>query len=148
MSISTPFIRRPVGTTLFAIGLTLSGALAYTQLPVAALPQVDFPTILVSAGLPGASPEVMAASVATPLEKQLTHVSGVTEMTSRSSIGSATVVLQFDLDRDINAAARDVQAALNAAAPYLPANLPVKPRYRKINPADAPIMVLSMTSDV
>jgi len=148
MSLSTPFIQRPVATTLLSAALAIAGALAYTQLPVSALPQVDFPTILVTAGLPGASPEVMAASVATPLEKQLTHVSGVTEMTSRSSVGSAVVVLQFDLSRDINAAARDVQAAINAASPYLPANLPVRPRYRKINPADAPILVLSLTSDV
>src|SRR4051812_16065741 len=148
MSVSSPFIRRPVATTLLTIAVTLAGAVAYTQLPVSALPQIDFPTIIVSAGLPGASPEVMAMSVATPLEKQMTRIAGVTEMTSRSSIGSAVVVLQFDLSRDINAAARDVQAAINAATPYLPANLPIKPRYRKVNPADAPILILSMTSDV
>src|SRR5689334_13243989 len=148
MSISTPFIRRPVATTLLLIALTLGGAIAYRLLPVSALPEVDFPTIFVQAGLPGASPDVMAAAVATPLEKQMTRIAGVTEMTSRSSIGSAVVVLQFDLSRDINAAARDVQAAINAATPYLPANLPIQPRYRKINPADAPIVILSMTSDV
>ena len=148
MSISTPFIRRPVATTLFMVALTLAGAIAYTLLPVAALPEVDFPTIFVSAGLPGASPEVMAASVATPLEKQFTHIAGVTEMTSRSSVGSASVVLQFDLGRDINGAAREVQAAINSAAGYLPANLPSKPRYRKINPADQPILLMTLESDV
>ena len=148
MSISAPFIRRPVATTLLTIAATLAGGLAYTQLPVSALPPIDFPTILVSAGLPGGSPEVMAEAVATPLEKQFARIAGVTEMTSRSSTGGASVVLQFDLNRDINAAARDVQAGINAAAAYLPANLPIKPRYRKINPADAPILILSMTSDV
>ncbi|HTS46887.1 MAG TPA: efflux RND transporter permease subunit, partial [Bryobacteraceae bacterium] len=147
-SISAPFIRRPVATTLLIIAIVLAGAVAYRLLPVAPLPQIDFPTIFVSAGLPGGSPEVMAASVATPLEKQFTRIAGVTEMTSSSSVGSATVVLQFDLSRDINAAARDVQAAINAAAGYLPANLPTNPRYRKANPADAPIIILSMTSDV
>src|SRR5579864_8476413 len=148
MSISTPFIQRPVATTLLLAAMTLAGGIAYTLLPVSALPEVDFPTIFVSAGLPGASPMVMAAAVATPLEKQFTRMAGVTEMTSRSSIGSASVVLQFDLSRDINAAARDVQAGINAAAPNLPANLPIKPRYRKINPADAPILILSMTSEI
>jgi multidrug efflux pump len=148
MSVSSPFIQRPVATTVLTVAVTLAGALAYTRLPVSALPQIDFPTIIVSAGLPGASPEVMAMSVATPLEKQMTRIAGVTEMTSRSSIGSAVVVLQFDLSKDINAAARDVQAAINAATPYLPANLPIQPRYRKINPADAPILILSMTSNV
>src|SRR5579863_4253572 len=113
MSISSPFIQRPVATTLLTIAITMAGAIAYTQLPVAALPQVDFPTINVSASLPGASPEVMAASVATPLEKQFTRIAGVTEMTSRSTIGTAQVTLQFDLSRDINAAARDVQASIN-----------------------------------
>jgi multidrug efflux pump len=148
MSVSTPFINRPVATTLLTFAMTLAGALAYTQLPVSPLPQVDFPTIFVSASLPGGSPEVMAASVATPLEKQFTRIAGVTEMTSNSSLGSATVVLQFDLNRDINAAARDVQAAINAAAGYLPANLPTNPRYRKVNPSDAPILILSLQSDV
>src|SRR5579872_4391112 len=140
MSISTPFIRRPVATTLLLVAMTLAGAIAYTQLPVSALPEVDFPTIFVSVGLPGASPMVMAAAVATPLEKQFTRIAGVTEMTSRSSVGSAVVILQFDLNRDINSAARDVQAAINASAGFLPSNLPSAPRYRKINPADQPIL--------
>src|SRR6202140_3041319 len=148
MSISKPFIERPVATTLLTVAITLAGGISYFQLPVAALPQVDFPTINVQAGLPGASPEVMAASVATPLEKQFTRIAGVTEMTSRSSVGSAKVTLQFDLSRDINAAARDVQAAINAAAGYLPTNLPKNPSYRKINPADQPILILGLTSDV
>jgi multidrug efflux pump len=148
MSISTPFIHRPVATTLLLVALTLAGAIAYTLLPVAALPEVDFPTIMVSASLPGASPEVMAASVATPLEKQFTHIAGVTEMTSRSSVGSCSIVLQFDLTRDINGAAREVQAAINSAAGYLPANLPSAPRYRKINPADQPILLMTLESDV
>src|ERR1700720_273825 len=134
MSISTPFIERPVATTLLTIAITLAGGIAYFQLPVAALPQVDFPTINVQAGLPGASPEVMAASVATPLEKQFTRIAGVTEMTSRSSVGSAQVTLQFDLSRDINAAAREVQAAINSSAGSLPANLPSLPTDPKINP--------------
>ena len=148
MSISTPFIHRPVATTLLTIAVALSGVIAYRLLPVSPLPQVDFPTISVSASLPGGSPQVMAASVATPLEKMFTRIAGVTEMTSNSSTGSANVTLQFDLSRDINAAARDVQAAINAAAPNLPANLPINPTYRKINPADAPIMIMSMQSDV
>jgi len=148
MSISTPFIERPVATTLLLVALTLAGAISYTMLPVSALPQVDFPTIVVSGGLPGASPEVMAASVATPLEKQFTRIAGVTEMTSRSTVGSASVTLQFDLSRDINSAARDVQAAINASAGFLPANLPQLPRYRKINPSDQPILLMSLESDV
>ena len=147
-SISAPFIKRPVATTLLTVAVVLAGGMAYTLLPVAPLPQIDYPTIFVNAGLPGGSPEVMAASVATPLEKQFTRIAGVTEMTSSSSVGSASVILQFDLNRDINAAARDVQAAINAAAGNLPANLPTNPRYRKINPADAPILILAMTSDV
>src|SRR5580692_7070958 len=148
MSISAPFIERPVATTLLTIALTLAGGIAYFQLPVAALPQVDFPTINVQANLPGASPEVMAASVATPLEKQFTRIAGVTEMTSRSSVGAAQVTLQFDLSRDINAAARDVQAAINAAAGFLPSNLPTNPSYKKQNPADQPIIILALTSEV
>jgi len=148
MSISTPFIHRPVATTLFMVAVTLAGGIAYTLLPVAALPEVDFPTIMVSASLPGASPDVMAASVATPLEKQFTHIAGVTEMTSRSSVGSASITLQFDLSRDINGAAREVQAAINSAAGFLPANLPSLPRYRKINPADQPIVLMTLESDV
>ena len=137
-----------MATTLLTIAVALSGIIAYRLLPVSPLPQVDFPTINVSASLPGGSPQVMAASVATPLEKMFTRIAGVTEMTSNSSTGSANVTLQFDLSRDINAAARDVQAAINAAAPNLPANLPINPTYRKINPADAPIMIMSMQSDV
>jgi len=137
-----------VATTLMTVAVTLAGAIAYTQLPVSPLPQIDFPTIRVQASLPGASPEIMAVSVATPLEKQFTRIAGVTEMTSSSSIGTANVTLQFDLSRDINAAARDVQAAINAAQGFLPANLPQNPTYRKINPADAPIMMLSLRSDV
>ena len=148
MSISTPFIQRPVATTLLTVALTLAGGIGYFQLPVAALPAVDFPTIQVFANLPGASPEVMAASVATPLEKQLTRIAGITEMTSRSSVGSAQITLQFDLSREINAAARDVQAAINAAAGFLPSNLPRNPTYRKNNPADEPIIILSLTSNV
>src|SRR3984885_6901203 len=148
MSISTPFIQRPVATTLFLVAITLAGGIAYTLLPVSALPEVDFPTIQVQASLPGASPEVMAASVATPLEKQFTRIAGVTEMTSNSSVGSAQVTLQFDLSRDINAAAREVQAAINSAAGSLPANLPSLPKYRKINPADQPILLLTLESDV
>ena len=148
MSISTPFIKRPVATTLFMVAVTLAGAIAYTLLPVTALPEVDFPTIMVSASVPGASPEVMAASVATPLEKQFTHIAGVTEMTSRSSVGSANITLQFDLSRDINGAAREVQAAINSAAGMLPANLPQAPHYRKINPADQPIVLMTLESDV
>ncbi len=148
MSISTPFIHRPVATTLLTIAVALAGALAYFFLPVSPLPQVDFPSVSVSAGLPGASPETMASSVATPLERQFGRIAGVTEMTSSSSLGSTNITLVFDLNRDIDAAARDVQAAINAAAGNLPANLPSKPSYRKINPADAPIMILTMTSKV
>src|SRR5579871_3355030 len=148
MSISTPFIKRPIATSLFMVALSLAGGIAYTLLPVSALPEVDFPTISVSAGLPGASPEVMAAAVATPLEKQFTRIAGVTEMTSNSSVGSANVTLQFDLNRDINAAAREVQAAINSSAGLLPSNLPSLPRYRKINPADQPILLMTLESDV
>jgi multidrug efflux pump len=148
MSISTPFIYRPVATTLFLVAITLAGGLAYTLLPVSALPEVDFPTITVTASLPGASPAVMAASVATPLEKQFTRIAGVTEMTSNSSVGAAQVTLQFDLNRDINAAAREVQAAINSSAGLLPSNLPSLPRYKKINPADQPILLMTLESDV
>jgi hydrophobe/amphiphile efflux-1 (HAE1) family protein len=147
-SLSSPFIRRPVATTLLVVAIALAGAVGYSFLPVSPLPQVDFPTINVSAGLPGASPETMASSVATPLERQFGRIAGITEMTSVSSLGSTSVTLQFDLDRNIDAAARDVQAAINAARGQLPANLPNNPRYRKVNPADAPIMLLSLTSDV
>jgi multidrug efflux pump len=148
MSISTPFIHRPVATTLLTIAIALAGGLAYFLLPVAPLPEVDYPSVSVSAGLPGASPETMASAVATPLERQFGRIAGINEMTSSSSLGQTNITMQFDLSRDINAAARDVQAAINAAAGYLPANLPSKPTYRKINPADSPIMILAMTSDI
>jgi multidrug efflux pump len=144
---SAPFIRRPVATSLITIAILLSGVVAFRFLPVAPLPQVDFPTIAVGAGLPGASPETMASSVATPLERQFGRIAGVTQMTSSSSLGNTSVVLQFDLNRDSNAAARDVQAAINAARSQMPADLPYQPTYRKVNPADAPIMILSLTSD-
>ena len=147
-SLSSPFIHRPVATTLLVIAIALAGAIGFRFLPVSPLPQVDFPTINVSAGLPGASPETMASSVATPLERQFGRIAGVTEMTSTSSLGSTNITLQFDLNRNIDAAARDVQAAINAARGQLPANLPSNPRYRKVNPADAPIMLLSLTSDL
>ena len=148
MNFSDPFIRRPVATTLLLVALVLAGAVAFKLLPVSPLPQVDFPTISVQAGLPGASPEIMAATVATPLERQFSRIASVTEMTSSSSLGSTNVTLQFDLNRDINAAARDVQAAINAARGYLPSNLPNNPTYRKVNPADSPIFILALTSDV
>src|SRR5215470_6190550 len=147
MNISAPFIRRPIGTSLLTLALLLSGILAFQFLPVAPLPQVEFPVISVSAGLPGASPETMASSVATPLERQFGRIAGVNQMTSTSQLGSTNIVLQFDLNRNIDAAARDVQAAINAARGQLPANLPSNPTYRKVNPADAPILILSMTSD-
>ena len=148
MNISAPFIRRPVGTVLLTAAIALAGAVAYLQLPVAPLPQVDFPTISVGASLPGASPEIMASSVAAPLERQLGHIAGVNEMTSSSTLGSTSITLQFDLNRNIDGAARDVQAAINAARANLPANLPSNPTYRKVNPADAPIMILALTSDI
>src|SRR5580693_3444984 len=148
MNISKPFIERPVATTLLTVAVALAGAIGYTVLPVSPLPQVDFPTISVNASLPGASPETMASSVATPLERQFGRIAAVTEMTSSSSLGSTGVTLQFDLDRDIDAAARDVQAAINAARGYLPANLPNNPTYRKVNPADSPIFMLALTSDI
>src|ERR1700688_2824816 len=140
------FIKNSVGTTLLTLALALGGLIAFRMLPVSPLPQVEFPTIQVQANLPGASPETMASSVATPLERQFGRIAGLTELTSTSSLGSAAIVLQFDLNRDINAAARDVQAAINAAAGQLPANLPSKPTYRKVNPADAPIVILALTS--
>jgi hypothetical protein len=148
MSLSELCIRRPVMTTLLMMSFVVFGMFGYINLPVSALPRVDFPTISVSAGLPGASPETMASSVATPLERQFGRIAGVTEMTSSSSLGSTNVTLQFDLDRNIDAAARDVQAAINAARGQLPANLPNNPWYRKVNPADAPITLLALTSDV
>ena len=147
MNVSAPFIYRPVATTLLTIAIALAGAIAFKVLPVSPLPQVDFPTISVSASLPGASAEIMASSVATPLERQFGHIAGVTEMTSSSSLGTSSVTIQFDLSRDINGAARDVEAAINAARTYLPANLPANPTYRKVNPADSPIMIMGLTSD-
>ncbi|HTO46935.1 MAG TPA: efflux RND transporter permease subunit, partial [Burkholderiales bacterium] len=148
MSLSAPFIARPVATTLLAVGLALAGAVAYTQLPVSPLPQVDYPVISVSASLPGANPDTMASTVATPLERQLGRIAGVNEITSSSSLGSSRVTLQFDLDRNINDAATEVQAAINAARSQLPTGMPGNPTYRKVNPADSPIMVLTITSDV
>ena len=148
MSLSSPFIKRPVATTLLTVAIALAGGAAFKLLPVSPLPQIDFPTISVQANLPGASPDVMASSVATPLERQLGHIAGVTEMTSASYLGSTSVTLQFELNRNIDAAARDVQAAINAASGYLPANLPSNPTYRKVNPADAPIMIIALTSDI
>ncbi len=147
MNISAPFIRRPVATTLLTFGLLLAGVIAFRLLPVSPLPQVDFPTISVQAGLPGADPETMATSVAAPLERQLGHIAGVTEMTSVNNRGSTSITLQFDLDRNINGAARDVQAAINAARGFLPADLPSNPTYRKVNPSDAPILILALTSE-
>ncbi len=147
MNLSAIFIKRPVATTLLTLGMALAGFLAIRQLPVAPLPAVDFPTISVSASLPGADPETMATSVAAPLERQFGRIAGVTEMTSSSTRGSTGLVLQFDLSRDINGAARDVQAAINAARSYLPINLPSNPTYRKVNPSDAPILHLALTSD-
>src|SRR5205085_9933117 len=133
--------------SLLTAGLAIAGTIGYMLLPVAPLPQVEFPTIQVSAGLPGASPETMASAVATPLERQFGRIAGVTEMTSSSQLGSTNITLQFDLNRNIDAAGRDVQAAINAARSQLPANLPGNPTYRKVNPADAPIMILALTSD-
>jgi multidrug efflux pump len=146
MSLSAPFIHRPVATTLLTVAIAIAGAIAFNVLPVSPLPQVDFPTISVQAGLPGGSAEIMASSVATPLERQFGHIAGVTEMTSSSSLGSTNITIQFDLSRNIDGAARDVQAAINAARTYLPANLPSNPSYRKVNPADSPIMIIALTS--
>ncbi len=148
MHLSAPFIKRPVATSLLSMALLMAGSVAYTVLPVASLPDVDMPVIGASAGLPGASPETMASAVATPLERQFGRIAGVNQMTSTSSLGSANVTLQFDIDRDINAASRDVQAAINAARSQLPSYLPQNPRYRKANPADAPILIMTLTSDV
>ncbi|MGA9801325.1 MAG: efflux RND transporter permease subunit, partial [Terriglobales bacterium] len=146
MNPSELFIRRPVATTLLTIAIAIAGAIAFTVLPVSPLPQVDFPTISVGAGLPGASAEIMASSVATPLERQFGHIAGVSEMTSTSSLGTTGITIQFDLSRNIDGAARDVEAAISAARSYLPANLPSNPTYRKVNPADAPIMIIGLTS--
>jgi multidrug efflux pump len=147
MNLSATFIHRPVATTLLTIAVAIAGAVAFNVLPVSPLPQVDFPTISVGAGLPGASAEIMASSIATPLERQFGHIAGITEMTSASSLGTTGITLQFDLSRDIDGAARDVEAAINAARTYLPANLPANPTYRKVNPADAPIIIIGLTSD-
>lgn len=146
MNISAPFIQRPVGTTLLAMAIVLLGVIAFNLLPVSPLPQVDFPTINVRADLPGASPDVMAATVATPLERALGRIAGITEMTSNSSLGSTNVTIQFDLSKNINSAAREVQAAINTALPMMPTGMAGNPTYRKVNPADAPIMILSLTS--
>ncbi len=148
MNVSAPFIKRPVGTSLLAAALLMAGALAFNYLPVAPLPQVEFPVISVGASLPGASPEIMASAVATPLERQFGRIAGINQMTSTSQLGSTGITLQFDLNRNIDAAARDVQAAINAARSQLPANLPGNPTYRKVNPADAPIIILALTSDI
>ena len=148
MNISAIFIRRPVASTLFAVAITIAGLAAFRVLPIASLPQVDFATITVTSALPGASPEIMASSVATPLERQFGRIAGITQMTSNSSLGLTSITLQFDLSRDIDGAARDVEAAINAARTYLPANLPSNPAYRKVNSAVAPIFVLTLTSDV
>src|SRR5690349_16429640 len=143
---SAPFIKRPVATTLLSVAIILAGIVAYKMLPVSSLPQVEFPTISVGAGLPGADPETVASAIATPLERQFGRIAGITEMTSTSYLGSTSITMQFDLSRNIDAAARDVQAAINAARGQLPTNLPSNPSYRKINPADAPIVILAVTS--
>src|SRR5712691_10157698 len=148
MHISAPFIHRPVATSLLSLAILMAGAVGFYFLPVAALPNVDFPTINVYGRLPGASPETMASTVATPLERQFGRIAGVTEMTSTSQLGSTNITLQLDLDRDINAAGRDVQAAINAAAGQLPSTLPSLPRCRQSNPTDSPFMILSLTSPV
>src|SRR3982751_3959432 len=148
MNISGPFIKRPVATSLLAAGLFLLGIVAYRSLPVAALPRVDFPVISISASLPGADPATVASSLAAPLERRLGQIAGVSEMTSISTLGGTSITLQFDLNRNVDRAARDVQAAINASGNDLPINLPSPPTYRKINPADAPIMILAMTSEM
>src|SRR6202161_450212 len=147
MNFSAPFIQRPIATTLLTAAIVLTGAASFRVLPVSPLPQVDFPTVSVSASLPGASPEIMASSVATPLEREFGRIAAVTEMTSQSTLGQVSITLQFDLSRNIDAATRDVESAINAARSYLPANLPSIPTYRKVNPADAPIMIIALTSD-
>ncbi|MCF8207780.1 MAG: efflux RND transporter permease subunit, partial [Methylotenera sp.] len=147
MNLSRVFIERPIGTALITCGVALAGAIAYLLLPIAPLPQVEFPTISVSASLPGASPDTMAATVATPLERSLGSIAGVTEITSSSSLGSTRITLQFDLSRSIDSAAREVQAAINASRALLPTGMPSNPTYRKVNPADAPIMIVALTSD-
>src|SRR5215475_2913176 len=146
-SISAPFVQHPIATTLLMIGIVFAGVLAYPKLPVAPLPEIDFPTIQVSAQLPGADPETMASAVAQPLETQLSQIPGVTRMTSTSSLGSTAIVVQFSLERSIDGATNDVQAAINAAGGQLPRNLPSPPTYRKVNPADSPILLLGATSE-
>ena len=148
MNLSTPFIHRPVATTLLTVAIALAGIIGFLVLPVAALPEIDYPTIAISATLPGASPEIMASSVATPLERQFGRIAGITEMSSSSYLGSTSITLQFDLNRNIDGAARDVQAAINAARSYLPANLPTNPTYKKVNPADLPIVQIALTSKI
>src|SRR6202140_5356128 len=147
MSLSAPFIHRPVATTLLTVALGISGAVAYNFLPQGPLPRVVFPSVSINASLPGASPETMASSVATPLERQFGRIAGINEMTSSSSLGATSITMQFDLNRNIDAAARDVQAAINAARGQLPANLPQNPNWRKVNPADSPILMIALTSD-
>jgi multidrug efflux pump len=148
VNISSPFIRRPIGTSLLTAAIVLAGMVAYMQLPVAPLPQVDFPTVNAEASLPGASPTIMASSVAAPLEREFGHIAGLTEMTSSSTLGNTSITLQFDLSRNIDGAARDVEAAINAARAYLPSNLPGNPTYHKVNPANAPIMIIALTSSI
>jgi len=147
VNLSRPFIARPVATALVMVALALIGTLAFVRLPVSPLPEVDFPTISVTTVLPGASPETMASSVATPLERQFGRIAGITEMTATNYLGVTTITLQFDLDRNIDAAARDVQAAINAARGSLPQNLPNSPNYKKVNPSDNPVMILTLVSD-
>src|SRR6202166_2754624 len=147
MNFSEPFIQRPIGTTLIAIGIFLIGAVAYEFLPVASMPTVDFPTISVTANRPGADPETMAATVAAPLERRLGEIPGVVELTSTSSLGTTSISVQFDISRKIDSAARDVQAALNAAVADLPGDLPNLPNFRKANPNATPILILALTSD-
>src|ERR1700682_4032492 len=146
MNLSAPFIAPPVATTLLTLWIALAGCLAFLKLPVSSLPQVDFPTILVQAQLPGASPETVASSLAGPLERHLGQIAHVTEMTSASTLGQTRIILQFDIGRDIDGAARDVQAAINAAGADLPTNLPTNPTYRKIHPAHAPALIPTVTS--
>jgi multidrug efflux pump len=148
MNPSRIFVQRPVATTLLTLAVVIAGAIAFAVLPVSPLPQVDFPTITVAATLPGASPDIMASSVATPLEREFGHISGISEMTSSSTLGTTSITMQFDLNRDINGAARDVEAGINAARTYLPSNLPANPSYRKVNPADSPILLLGLQSDI
>lgn len=147
MNLSSLFIKKPIATILLAFGLSCAGILAFNLLPVAPLPQIDFPTITVQAQLPGGSPEIMATSVAAPLERQIGRIAGVTQLTSSSTLGQTNIIVQFNLSRDIDGAARDIQAAINASLSQLPTNLTNNPTYRKVNPADAPIMIIALTSD-